>query len=654
MRIRILARAVCLAGGFLLGLQAWSQGQMEFKASGSDSVRKGGDSVRIIHILSTEKYRSETKDSVTNMLFLVGHVILKEGNTTIYCDSMVRNSRENTLQSFGHVHINDDSTDIYSDFMRYEVVKRTVYFQKNVKLTDGKGVLTTNELQYDLNSKIGVYSNGGKVVTKESVLTSQEGTYYEDTKDVLFKKKVLLKDPQYDLSADSLRYNTQTQVSTFITETYIVFKDSTHRTVRTSDGFYDLRNKKAQFGKRPVITDGTQRITGDDVQFDDSTGISTAKGNAIYRDTAQGVSVIANYMTSDKKKNTFLATDHPLMILKQDNDSIYIRADTLYSGSLLGDTVETAAPAVPVVPEAEKDSTHAALTRVDSLKNSVTDSAHARVAVRPDSIRALTHDTVITAAPTDSSLRYIRGYHHVRIFSDSLQAIGDSLYYSGKDSIFRLFKEPIAWGNGNYQVTGDTMFIYTRNKKADRLYVFENALAINKVGPNFYNQLKGNTINAYFKDGAVDHMRSKGNAESIYYVRDDSSAYTGVNKSHADIIDMYFLNKELHRVVLRSDVEGSMIPFKQVKFDEMRLRGFRWQEARRPKSKKELLLDPPPSVDESSLKEEAPAPDERTLTPKGGSKAPDRKSLPMLERPASDKTTPVLKGRTPAPKGSPQ
>ena len=90
-------------------------------------------------------------------------------------------------------------------------------------------------------------------------------------------------------------------------------------------------------------------------------------------------------------------------------------------------------------------------------------------------------DSIAHLPPTDSTLRYIIGFHHVCIYSDSLQAVSDSLYYSTKDSIFRLFYNPVAWGSGHYQITGDTMYVYTKNKKADRLYVFENALTINKV-----------------------------------------------------------------------------------------------------------------------------------------------------------------------------
>jgi hypothetical protein len=216
-------------------------------------------------------------------------------------------------------------------------------------------------------------------------------------------------------------------------------------------------------------------------------------------------------------------------------------------------------------------------------------------------------DSIAHLPPTDSTLRYIIGFHHVRIFSDSLQAVADSLYYSTKDSIFRLFYNPVAWGSGNYQITGDTMYMYTKNKKAERLYVFENALTINRVARSLFNQLKGTTINCFFQGGDIDYIRAKGNAESIYYVADDHKAYTGANRAHGDIIDMVFgpkldsagniavdsagkpKGKELDRVVIRSDAEGTMTPMRKVIPDDMVLRGFKWLEKRRPKSKQEMF-----------------------------------------------------------------
>jgi hypothetical protein len=122
------------------------------------------------------------------------------------------------------------------------------------------------------------------------------------------------------------------------------------------------------------------------------------------------------------------------------------------------------------------------------------------------------------------------------------------------------------------------------------MYVFENGLAVSQSGKNMFDQVKGNTLNGYFKDGNIDLMRAKGSAESIYFIKDDSLALVGVNRvTRADIIDMIFVNKDLDRVVLRNDAEGTMYPIRKVNPDDMRLRNFKWLEARRPKTKFELF-----------------------------------------------------------------
>jgi hypothetical protein len=149
--------------------------------------------------------------------------------------------------------------------------------------------------------------------------------------------------------------------------------------------------------------------------------------------------------------------------------------------------------------------------------------------------------------------------------------------------------------------------MYTKNKKADRLYVFENALAVNRVAKSLYNQLKGTTLNCFFQGGDINYIRAKGNAESIYYIADDNKAYTGANRAHGDIIDMVFgpkldsagnvaldsagkpKGRELDRVVFRSDAEGTMTPMRRVVPEDMILRGFKWLEKRRPKSKQEMF-----------------------------------------------------------------
>jgi hypothetical protein len=190
-------------------------------------------------------------------------------------------------------------------------------------------------------------------------------------------------------------------------------------------------------------------------------------------------------------------------------------------------------------------------------------------------------------------------WHHVRIFSDSMQAVSDSLFYSGKDSIFKLFTDPVMWAS-NSQITGDTIYLYTKNKNPDRLYVFENAFAVNLSDKEMFNQIKGNRLNGYFRNGEIDYMRAQGNAESIYYVKDEKNALVGINNATSDIIDMRFKNKELNKVVFISEVTGTMYPIKQATEQNKILRNFKWLEDKRPKTKFELFEDIKPVIKKDS------------------------------------------------------
>jgi lipopolysaccharide export system protein LptA len=527
-------------------------GLLMFETSAQDTLKNpaADTSVSRYQLLNADKLGFKKLDSATEINTFVGKVSLLQDNTHFYCDSMALNNRLKTIEAFGNVRIVDsDTVQITSQYLIYYRDKKLAVLKKKVTLTDGKGTLTTDELNYDTRMKIGTYSTGGKVVTGTTVLTSKEATYYADLKDVYFRKNVKMHDPQYDLDADSLLYNTNSQLATFITTTHI--RDSSRRTITTKEGFYDLKNKVASFGKRPLIKDPKgMTVVGDKVDFDDRSGKMVVTGNGVYIDTVQNITILSNLMVADNKKNSFFATQHPLMIIKQDNDSTYVTADTLYSA------------------------------RLTDLK----DSAYRDLVPSQDSTRP--------APPDSSSPRYFQGFHHVRIFSDSLQAVCDSMFYSGKDSVFRLFTNPIVWASKN-QVTGDTIYLFTKNKKPERMFVFENSMVINETGKGMYNQVRGNTINGFFVDGSIDHMRAKGSAQSIYYAKDEDSSIVGVNNASGDIIDMQFENKELKKVIFRNDVTGTMYPLRQLPEDKKILRNFVWLEGRRPKTKFELFEEAP-------------------------------------------------------------
>jgi len=505
------------------------------------------DTTKIIHILNnTETLTFQTVDDTTQLTIVTGNVKLRQNKTLIYCDSCVLNNRTNLFEAWGNVHINDsDTANIYSNHMRYLGDKKLAYLDGNVRLTDGKGTLTTPDLEYNMETNLGIYTHGGKVVNGKTVLTSREGWYYADLKDVFFKKDVVLKDPAYNIVADSLLYNTVTRNTKFISKTVIT--DTSGRVIKTKEGYYNQQTGKAEFGSRPEIQDGDLTVIANRMDINDSTKISVAEGNAIVVDKKNGTTILAGVIFRNSQTQAILATRKPLMIIKQNDDSIYVTADTLFSARL---TDKFGRDSLMV------DSTRD--TRMASLNES------------------------------DSSNRYFEGYRNVRIFNDSLQAVADSMFYSFQDSTFKLYKDPVVWAQES-QITGDTIFLYTKNRKADKVEALENGFLVNRMGNEAYNQVKSTRIDGWFLDGNIDSVRANGFAECIYYLQDSDSAYTGVNQSTSDIIDFYFEEKALDRVVFRSAVTGTIWPIRQKSPEEMKLENFRWLEQRRPKSKYELF-----------------------------------------------------------------
>ncbi|RYY98639.1 MAG: OstA family protein [Chitinophagaceae bacterium] len=583
------------------------------QAVGAQVLVEGSGSGDPVEILAgTQRQRFQRLDDGTELQILAGTVGLRQGRTRFYCDSLVLNSVTKVFEAFGNVHIDDDTTQIYADHLRYLTDRRIAYLNSNVRLTDGRSRVTTNDLEYDVSTKIATYRNNGRVVVGKSVVTSREGVYYQDLKEIFFRDNVELKDPSTYLKTDSMIYNTETRQTRLITDTYI--RDSAGRVIRTREATYDMNTRMATFTQRTSIDDKCLRVVGDRIANDEATGILQVEGNAVLIDTCQGVNILANQIFANKRTESYLATKKPLMIIRQDKDSIFVAADTLFSGRLselaryqpLRNVADTAVrpdtgdstsvgDSLAAAPGTDTSGIAANARPKDTTKpvvkapvrNNSRPAANPATAARKPAPAA--KPKVAAAKPVkDSTDRYFEAFRNVRIYSDSLQAVGDSLFYSFRDSVFRLFKDPVVWNKKN-QVTGDTIYLFTKNKKADRIRVFNNSFMASEVQAGIYNQVKSSRLDGYFRDGSIDSVRCRGSAESVYFMQDNDSAFTGINQTTADILDVRFLKGELHRVIYRSSVKGTVWPIRQKQPSEMLLKGFGWHDARRPKSRYELF-----------------------------------------------------------------
>ncbi len=673
-------------------------------ADTSKNIKANADTVKEFQIIRGPSMRSIYIDSTTTMQTIAGGAIVKQGTTLFDADSIAINPTTHEAEAFGNVHINQgDSVQTYAQYLKYIGTDKTAYLKTNVKLVDKKATLFTQALDYNLQTGIGNYHNGGKVINGNTTITSNDGTYYADTKDIYFKNDVVVIQPKNHVTTDSLLYNMLSQNYNLNGNSYI---KSPEAEIYTTQGNYDFKTDNAIFTSRTIVKDSSGRVyVANNMAMDNKSGNAQMEGNALVRDSAGGYIVLANQIFLNKKTNSFLATRKPVLIIKQKNDSIYVAADTIFSGystavkneqfvmakdsaaydslhrqQLADSTIktDTSHSNPPLIKLSERDSALHLAHLIDSLdanhnnqrqKISRTkenpglidsliikssrdslkiDSLNAKSsAAIGDSLRAIAlrkysskvdssqlrknqneakeiplTDTVKPAkATTDSvsidshrnltvnpirnldstktgnkdtlnksdSSRYFLAFHHVRIFSDSLQSVCDSLFFSAKDSVFRLYYAPIIW-SGRSQITGDTIFLYTKNKKPEHLYAFDKSIIINKTTQGFYNQIAGKTINGYFINGAIDYMRVKGSqAESIYYAQDKDSAYLGMNRATGDVIDLYFKKDDLEKVLFVNDIKGKFYPMKDIPEDQKYLKDFIWLNDKRPKTKLELF-----------------------------------------------------------------
>jgi lipopolysaccharide export system protein LptA len=383
------------------------------------------DSSKRIEIISGNSIRFITLDDSTGLRTIAGNAVVKQGNTKLSGDSIVLNSRTNIAEVFGHVHINDaDTVNTYADYLRYVGKERIAYLKRNVKLTDGKASLVTNDLVYNVATGIANYQGGGKVINGSSVLTSTDATYYSDTKDVFFKKQVHLVDPKYNIVADSLRYNTGFKIATLISPTLIKTKDG--KIIRSKNGTYNLQTGEAQFFDRTMISDSTTTAIADEMFFDETTGIAILNRRAKFVDSANHIIVIANRIETNRKTNSFLATEKPVVIIVKDKDSTYIAADTLFSGlrkydnsfNKMVNKVDTVKAKKVISDNEVTTKNKKLLDKKDSIQNKIqaVDSSKKEY-VKLDSIKKYVKD--IMAEPTDSLQK--------KDSSKNQKAIGDTL-----------------------------------------------------------------------------------------------------------------------------------------------------------------------------------------------------------------------------------
>ena len=261
---------------------------------------------------------------------LIGNVSFKHENVLMSCDSAFLYSKSNTLDAYGNVKVNkEDGLKIVGDFLKYKGDSKLANIKGNVILTHDDILLSTTSMNHDITNNIATYTNWGEIIDKENVLTSRIGIYYADNKDFFFKDKVTLKNPKYNMTADTLRYNTDSEKAFFLGPTTIT---SDENTIYCENGWYDTKQNLSQFNKHAKIFSNSQSISGDSLFYDRDKGYGKAISNVEIWDTIQNLIIRGDFAEYFEKKDEAVVSENVLLINIYEDDSLFLHADTLRSG----------------------------------------------------------------------------------------------------------------------------------------------------------------------------------------------------------------------------------------------------------------------------------------------------------------------------------
>ncbi|MDB5281844.1 MAG: hypothetical protein JWO06_919 [Bacteroidota bacterium] len=404
-------------------------------------------------------------------------------------------------------------------------------------------------LKYDANKKFAKLQGDAKLSDSKMILyteelfydTKEKVSYYLDKGRVLKDSTVIVSKKGYYYSKFSDAYF---QGDVKITDpNYTLTSDTLKYNVNTkistfygntiiinkgsrilcNNGWYDSKADVSSFGKNTVVVNPPQRLLADSLYYERFRGFGKAIGLFQWVDSSMETEIFGHYGEYFDVQQYIMATQKPLLIYKMDKDSLFLNADTLKS---------------------------------------------------------------MTTSETDT-VRNFFAYHKVRMYMKDMQGVSDSMYYSFKDSIFRMYYKPVMW-NEEVQMSGDTLYLYTKNKKADKFSIYKSGFIISPAGTKYFDQIKGINIFGHFQDNELRKMDVIGNAESLYFGKDDKNKYLGSNRATSTNIGIYFKDKKIDRIVFLKKPDAVFTPIKMMVPDQFKLKDFNWQIDRKPKSRKEF------------------------------------------------------------------
>lgn len=206
---------------------------------------------------------------------------------------------------------------------------------------------------------------------------------------------------------------------------------------------------------------------------------------------------------------------------------------------------------------------------------------HAYIYEYSDSDHLFTGADRMQLIKVDSVNNIAKGVGNVRTWRRDAQAVADSMVYLTQDSVMKMYGRPFVW-SGLSQVTGDSIRLFMKNGSVERALIGENAYMSQHLRNKYYNQMRGREVEAYFHEGEMDSVWTRGNAETIYFSENKDSIQTEQTHTQSSEILTQLENREVVRILLLGQTKGRTKPIFLVEESDLVYPDFVWFPEGRP------------------------------------------------------------------------
>ena len=191
-------------------------------------------------------------------------------------------------------------------------------------------------------------------------------------------------------------------------------------------------------------------------------------------------------------------------------------------------------------------------------------------------------DTLEVAPPDTSTVTFLRALRNVKAYKSDLQAVCDSLEYSSLDSLARMFIKPIIWNEVKNQFSSDSIYIMVSDGRLSKVSFQSNAFIHTQEDTIHYNQIKSLEMMAFFNnDSELSRFDALGGVSAVFYLREEEEISL-VNQIESKMLSASLKEGNIQRIHYYESPKNDIYPISQITIERQRLKGFSWQEERRP------------------------------------------------------------------------